>query len=168
MPAVDTDATVAWATVVLVGVTAVYAMFTFGLLREARRDRRQRDFRELSEQARQVGGNIHWTGGDATRRTLTLELFNVSRLPVRRVLGTVFDAQTGERVGHFRHLSALVGEGRFREMKLPEAEFPDTRSLRLVLDFDDDNGTRWRKYESEGAPPRQLSPSEAEESRAIE
>jgi hypothetical protein len=154
-------------TLVLACITSVYVYFTHGLLTEARKESENRKERELNEQARFVGGHIDWTGENrsANRSSLTLTVENESPLPVRAVVGHVHDrSEPHAYLFSFTSMPVVRHSETTSTVHVPYNEYKD-KSLVLYLDFDDDAGTRWRKYESEDAPLRRLKTEEQERSR---
>src|SRR5438270_10329615 len=106
-----------------------------------------------------ISGNL----GAGSVRTLTMTLYYRSTLPVRGVLGHLHDAKTGERVAEFPSISVVETGPRVANptVNVPIEASPDERELVLQLDFDDDAGVRWRKYESHEIPLRRLTPNES-------
>ena len=138
-------------TFMLVVVTILYARITFGLLVSAKTDRDDRRERELSEQARLIGGylGVRPTPGLPRNATLVLTLVNASKLPVRAVTGRVFRTDTGEHFQDFNTTVVLDPGEALTSMQIPDAL---SGSMLLRVEFDDDAGVRWRKYESEDRP----------------
>jgi len=141
-------------TAVLVIVTAIYVKITAGLLSEARTERQARVERELSEQARLVGGYIALTavGHPPGHAMLHVHLVNSSPLPVRGVHASVHYIERPGVAANF--LTSVLNPGEFEDKQtIPEPTSP----MRLILDFDDDSGQRWRKYESDTEPLKRLA-----------
>lgn len=129
-------------TALLAALTWWYARSTRLLLRHAEIERDDRRDRELSEQARLVGGYIRLLSVNRHQGLCILDVHvvNASLLPVRGVVVTV-------RWGSdpvFVHEFPVVEPGNVKCMA--EAPAEAERDMRLLLDFYDDNGVRWRKY----------------------
>jgi hypothetical protein len=137
-------------TFVLIVVTIIYASITYGLLLSAKTKRDDRRDREQSEQARLIAGHIAITGRAPEFVMITANLVNASRLPVRAVTGRLYRTDTDEHVKDFETLVVLAQQSEARPSIRVAVELSD--KLLLRIDFDDDAGVRWRKYESEDQP----------------
>jgi hypothetical protein len=159
-------------TLVLVVITAVYVALTSGLLKEARTERSDRREREVSEQARLVGGDISYKAYETRPRDapegtspLTLTVTNESPLPVRAVVGQLSAKDTTTLLQTFPHyIVTLRHETRTTLVHLRPEEKVE---FELHLEYDDDAGIRWRKYESHDRPLRRLEGKELEASRHL-
>lgn len=151
-------------TLVLAAITYWYVRLTSGLLHEARTERNDRRERELSEQARLIGGYLRVGGNYAPSRTfgpgygpgicmLTVTLVNASQLPVRAVRGRAYRTDTGGHFGDFNQVPVLTPGQQDVGMDIP---LELSGSMLLRMEFDDDAGVRWLKYESHDQPLRRL------------
>lgn len=147
------------ATAVLAVITLAYVLITRGLLLEARADRERLLARDESEQARLVGGYIAWITDHGGLAMLGLRVVNTSPLPIRAAKGVLVDPATGAQVMDFPEIS-VIPENSADEAELHVASNIARMALHLRLDFDDDNGQGWRKYESAEVPLRKLTLAE--------
>jgi hypothetical protein len=142
---------------------ALQAKIANDLLDAARDERDDRRKRERSEQARLVGGYLAWSDRlmSSGKRRLLLHLVNASPLPVRRVIGHVYDVETAELVHQFSEKSVLEPSTPASPEWVFSHDLPaGGTQFGLQLDFDDDSGVHWRKYESDDKPIRELADDE--------
>jgi hypothetical protein len=165
------------ATVALAVITLVYVLLTNGLLRAAKNERNHRNWLLRSEQARLVGGYIDRLpkkGGPSGDQpipgveVMKLTLVNASKLPVRKVIGTVYRKGTLERFDEFKEVTVLKPDAQaesesrsgWREVvgentrAFEFAQEPADAEFELHLRFDDDAGLTWEKYASIEEPVR--------------
>jgi hypothetical protein len=137
---------------VLVIVTVAYVVITAKLLKEAETERTDRRQREESEQARLIGGHVDfvWSPGDDTEM-LRLTVHNASPLPIRDLRAGVF--RGARLLDSYAPIPVVQPGVEEAWMSVPQDV---GEGFRLQMDFDDDNGYRWRKYESSDSPLRRL------------
>ena len=107
----------------------------------------------VSHQARLVGGYIE-SGPEFTRglKAVTLTVVNASPLPIHDIEGFLISTADGHLVGRYDPVPVILGDphrsgpliSRQQHAEVAEVD----AGLRLVLDFTDDAGRRWRKYGS--------------------
>jgi hypothetical protein len=144
---------IAFVTAVLVIVTIFYVVITARLLNEAETERVDRRRREESEQARLVGGHIDFVWSDGDEATmLRLTVHNASPLPIRDLRGSVYRGT--HLLDSYDPIPVVRPGTDVAWMSVPQDV---GEGFRLQMDFDDDNGYRWRKYESIDLPLRRLT-----------
>jgi hypothetical protein len=145
--------------VTLVVVTAVYVVITSRLVHAASQDRADRLERDRSEQARNIGGYIESLGDNGGMTTICMYVVNASPLPIGAVKGRLRRMGSGDAVGDFSEVVVLQG-GQKEANRRPTAQRMLASNLAtnllLWLEFDDDDGQKWRKYESDDVPLRRL------------
>ena len=77
---------------------------------------------------------------------------NHSDLPIRRIVGRLYRKDTRGHFAAFEEIDVVIGRGD-RPVTI-DAPTQLAGELNLQLDFDDDAGYRWRKYESIDRPLR--------------
>lgn len=140
-----------WVGSIVVGVSLLF--LAWGTIVQSIQIRRQA-WLDRSHQARRVGAWIEFGGESAGLTRVNMTVLNASELAVRRVKGYLFSAGATTVVASFLEIPVLKPEESLIALDVPNCP----PKLVLMLVFDDDSGTRWRKYESLKRPLRQMKP----------
>jgi hypothetical protein len=140
-----------------IGTVLAFVGLAVGLIAEARRrgiDLREHSFQLASEQARQVAGfldnlGIGSTDGD---RRLNVTIINASNLPIRAVRALVRRIADDAELTSVDHPIVQAGH----TDTVATVRTPADEPVYVVLDYDDDAGVRWRKYDRD-RPLKRLS-----------
>jgi hypothetical protein len=139
-----------------IGTTLALVFLAAGLWRERRlrridqkqraRDQTERDELRRSEHARLVGAHIDQIDVIGDHDVIEMTVTNASPLPVRNVIGYLHPLPSG-RVPADEVRSFLVIPVVRSGTEITRLQVPSAAAWRLVIDFDDDAGDRWRKYD---------------------
>lgn len=127
---------------VLAWITGYYAFLTRSLVGEAAMERLERADVRRSAQAELIGGYITSSVVGAGNVSITVHIANTSQLPVRALEAYVVDGVTDIELARYRRRSVLPPGLTQDDLQIAQGHPP----LRLVLEYDDDAGRRWRKY----------------------